>query len=231
MMNFPSADKAIANRRQAYNDIAVRGRRPIDTSFPIQRANIPVELTAPVQTNPYTSIDFEPTIEVPEMGNGNPYMDMSRDSNTSYGNKDTNTTRDTKSYEGFRSNVYTDTTGNATVGYGHKLTADEIKSGKYANGVTKAQADVLYKKDKTSHNKAFYSKESWAKRLSPSQREALEDLSFNMGSGFFDKFPSARKALMSGDHNGAANIFENSLYRKQVGQRALDNAAKLRVGY
>ena len=82
MMTFPNADQAIANRRQAYNEIVVRGRRPVDTSFPIQRANIPTEFTAPAQTNRYTEIDFdlptdfEPTIEVPEMGNGSPYMDI-----------------------------------------------------------------------------------------------------------------------------------------------------------
>ena len=105
MMTFPNADQAIANRRQAYNEIAIRGRRPVDTSFPVQRANIPVEFTAPVQTNPYTEIGFEPTVEVPEMGNGNPYMDMSRDSNTSYGNKDTNTTRDTNTTSSYLENL------------------------------------------------------------------------------------------------------------------------------
>ena len=105
MMTFPNADQAIANRRQAYNEITIRGRRPVDTSFPIQRANIPVEFTAPIQTNPYTAIDFEPTIEVPEMGTGNPYMDMSRDSNTSYGNKDTNTTRDTNTTSSYLENL------------------------------------------------------------------------------------------------------------------------------
>ena len=52
-----------------------------------------------------TAIDFEPTIEVPEMGTGNPYMDMPRDSNTSYGNKDTNTARDTNTTSSYLENL------------------------------------------------------------------------------------------------------------------------------
>ena len=134
----------------------------------------------------------------------------------------------TKGYEGYRDKIYTDTTGNATIGYGHKLTPREIKSGIYSKGITKAQGEALYAQDRANHTNALYKREPWIKNLSSSQREALEDMSFNMGPSFLDKFSKARTALQQGNYEIAAQQFENSLYRRQVGQRALDNAARLR---
>ena len=44
--------------------------------------------------------------------------------------------RDTKSYEGFRGNIYKDTVGLDTIGYGHKLTPDDLASGSYTSGIS-----------------------------------------------------------------------------------------------
>lgn len=132
--------------------------------------------------------------------------------------------RDTKSYEGFRDKVYTDTTGNATIGYGHKLTEDDIKTGRYSKGISQADAESLYNTDRQTHDAKFYERNSWAKGLPQNQRAALEDMAYNMGSNFLEKWPKTRQALQAGDYDFAANEVKNSKYAKQVGQRALDNA-------
>ena len=199
--------------------------------------------------NPFTATPIEPAIdfnpyagltddnkythtpaELPQVVMGNPYagitaVDEVVPQEANYGAVSEG---GTKGYEGYRSKIYTDTTGNATIGYGHKLTAAEIKSGKYANGITKEQGEALYAKDRKSHTDAFYKKEPWAKNLSASQREALEDMAFNMGSGFLDKFSKNRALMQQGDFHTASNSFSNSLYARQVGKRAHDNARKLR---
>lgn len=144
------------------------------------------------------------------------------DSNTSMPDKNT------KSYEGFKGDVYTDTTGNSTVGYGHKLTPEEIQSGIYKNGISKEQASLLYESDMANHRNKFYRNNPWASELPQNARHAMEDMSFNMGSGFLEKFPIARGHLQSGAYGKAADEFMNSLYAKQVGQRALDNVMRIR---
>lgn len=47
----------------------------------------------------------------------------------------------------FRSHVYNDSGGYPTIGFGHCLTASEKASGKFANGITEAQANDLLRKD------------------------------------------------------------------------------------
>ena len=133
----------------------------------------------------------------------------------------------TQGYEGYRSNVYTDTTGNATVGFGHKLTPSEIKSGIYRNGITKEQGQALFQQDKAKHNAQLYKREPWIAKLSGSQQEALQDMAFNMGPAFLDKFSGAKNDLMRGNFRAAASSFANSKYAQQVGKRAQDNAARL----
>ncbi len=135
--------------------------------------------------------------------------------------------RNTQSYEGYRNQVYTDTTGNATIGYGHKLTANDIKSGKYAGGITKEQGEALYQQDQAKHNAQLYAREPWIANLSGSQQSAMQDMAFNMGPAFLDKFPGAKKSMKSGDFRAAASSFAGSKYANQVGQRAQDNAVKL----
>ncbi len=133
----------------------------------------------------------------------------------------------TQQYEGWRDQVYTDTTGNATIGYGHKLTKDDIASGRYSGGITKAQGQALYEQDQAKHNAQLYAREPWIANLSGSQQSALQDMSFNMGPAFLDKFSGAKKNLQSGNYGAAASSFANSKYARQTGQRAQDNARKL----
>lgn len=139
--------------------------------------------------------------------------------------------RGTMAYEGFKDKVYTDSTGNATVGFGHKLTPEEIKSGKYANGISKQEAEALFMADKQNHANQFYENYPWAKNLNPQQRIALEDMAFNMGPSFLNDWNDTRSALQSGNFGLASQNIRNSAYAKQVGDRAVDNANLIFAGY
>jgi hypothetical protein len=54
-----------------------------------------------------------------------------------------------KTSEGFRSHVYSDVAGFATIGYGHKLNPGES----YPNGITEGQASTLLNQDVASAEK------------------------------------------------------------------------------
>ncbi len=133
----------------------------------------------------------------------------------------------TRGYEGYRDKVYTDTTGNATIGFGHKLTPSEINSGIYANGITREQGEALYKQDQAKHNAQLYAREPWIAKLSENQQTALQDQSFNMGSAFLDKFPKYKAQLQAGQWDAARRNILGTKYAEQVGQRAVDNANRL----
>jgi lysozyme len=120
---------------------------------------------------------------------------------------------DTKGAEGFRPNVYDDGAGNPTIGYGHKLTAEELKTGMLTlpdgtqldikKGVTRAQADAIYEQDKkTNGNAAMAALEKKGvdtTKLNEATKDALNDLAFNAGPGVFDKSPKLVAALKAND--------------------------------
>ena len=141
------------------------------------------------------------------------------------------TTEDYKDYkdnEGWSPTVYPDKEGNDTIGYGHKLTAEDKSSGRYANGITKQQGNSLLAKDVKSHNDAFYKKNPWAKNQPQHVRTVLEDLAYNMGPSFISKWTNFSRQIQAGDYAGAKqNILNNKVYNNQVKGRAIRNANAL----
>lgn len=124
---------------------------------------------------------------------------------------------DTKAKEGFRAAAYQDVAGNTTIGYGHKLTPEELKSGKITlpdgtqidwrnEKLTESQASSLMDKDKQSHSDqafaALAKKGVDVNNLSPGVKSAIEDMSYNMGSGIFNKTPKLVDALKNNDLEG-----------------------------
>ena len=51
------------------------------------------------------------------------------------------------SEEDCRLKIYPDLNGFPTVGWGHKLTTDDVTSGRYAGGISQAEADALFTSD------------------------------------------------------------------------------------
>ena len=109
----------------------------------------------------------------------------------------------TQNYEGWRSKVYKDSEGYDTVGYGHKLTPNEVKNGTYANGISKAQGSKLFNKDFGRHKAAFYGSNPGLLKAPDNVKAVLGDLAYNMGPGFLKKFPTMKAALGRGDYAAA----------------------------
>ena len=140
--------------------------------------------------------------------------------------------KSTMQYEGFRGHIYKDSKGLDTIGYGHLLTADDKKTGRYNKGITKAEAKKLFDQDKAKHDKQLYDKMGWIKDQPKEVRKALEDMAFNMGVGNGKKGLSSFKNTLSlikqGRYDEASSGILNSKYAKDVGQRAIDNANRVK---
>lgn len=140
------------------------------------------------------------------------------------------TGKGTKIYEGFSDTIYKDTEGNDTIGYGHKLTPAEKKSGKYKNGITEKEAEKLYQQDKAKHTKMLYKEYPGLENQPPQVRAALEDMAFNMGVGTkenkqgLSSFKTMMALLENKQYVEAAQIIRGSKYARQTKGRAEDNA-------
>lgn len=131
-----------------------------------------------------------------------------------------------KRREGFRGKVYKDTEGYPTIGYGHKLTEEEIKKGTYKEGLTKEQAEELLKKDVVKHdNEAKKLSEEkgieW-NLLTQMQKDALKDMVYQLGKGSASKFKNTLKAVKEGRYEDAATGAGKSLWAKQTPKRVKD---------
>lgn len=150
--------------------------------------------------------------------------------------------RPIRSYEDtdFSPKVYIDSNGYKTIGIGHRLTEDEIKSGIYNNGIDRKTANVLFEKDLDRTRNRFYEINPKYLTYPKTVRNALEDLAFNMGPDFLVKkgWKKMQSALDNEDYVTAATELlqgskpgTDSKYAKTVGQRAKDNAMRIAWGY
>lgn len=117
--------------------------------------------------------------------------------------------------EGYRSHVYVDKMGNRSIGIGHRLLKNEDFT-----SLNDAQIDALFKKDLNvaiNHfNEIFYLKA----RFSSEINVAIISIIFNLGPSGFDKFENLIAALKVHDYNEAIIQITNSLWYKQVPNRA-----------
>jgi len=94
--------------------------------------------------------------------------------------------------------------GTDTVAYGHKLTKEEIESGKIyeydIDKLTVPQANDILKRDlKAAHDKLIEIYGDEYLKLDNRKKQMLIDFQFNMGSGGVKKFEKFREGLFSGD--------------------------------
>lgn len=137
----------------------------------------------------------------------------------------------TKKEEGFRANVYKDTLGNNTVGTGFNV-SDPSVAQFVPPGVVSGERPISTTEDNEIFEKLFANAENDAityigkdtyNVLSPNQRSALVDMSFNLGLPRLMKFEKFKEALITGDMNRAAAEIKNSKYYRQVPNRAERN--------
>lgn len=124
-----------------------------------------------------------------------------------------------KHYEGLDLHLYTDTTGHTTIGWGRNLD----------KGISLDEAELMFKNDlneAVSELEAFY----WFNELPPSVQNALVNMNFNLGITEFLTFSDMIHALIAKDYTKAAQAVLDSLWAKEVGQRAKDVALMIRQG-
>jgi GH24 family phage-related lysozyme (muramidase) len=114
---------------------------------------------------------------------------------------DMNAQRKLGSFRRGRFYLYNDAAAHTTIGYGHKLTAEELRSGVFRNGLTPEQADKLLKEDVRKAARAaseHFGAEGW-EMMSQEQKDAAIDHAFNLGPTGLKRFPRWSKALREGD--------------------------------
>ena len=131
-----------------------------------------------------------------------------------------------------------------SVGYGHQITQEEVKSGFILIGdkkipvrgdkgkdttLTKQEADELVKQDYVKYEKYAKTLPNFDK-LNQKAQMALIDMTYNMGVGWAKPFIRLRKGLETLDMKLASESVLDSKYAKDVGKRAIENAAALKNG-
>jgi lysozyme len=124
-----------------------------------------------------------------------------------------------KSYEGLRLDTYIDTNGHCTIGWGHNL----------EDGITLDEAELIFQNDLKQAMKEL-EQCSWYVSQPPGVKQALVNMNFNLGITELLEFKVMIKCLESSDYTGAAQAVLNSLWAKQVHQRATDVALTFRAG-
>ena len=126
-----------------------------------------------------------------------------------------------KAHEGYMPMVYVDSTGHTTIGYGHKLSQDEMHIYQ-KGGINEASALVLLKADLSAIYEELIDKALWISRQSPARRDCLYNMAYNLGVAGLLKFTRMLDYVRDGKYTEATQEMKVSKWSIQVGQRAVD---------
>lgn len=140
----------------------------------------------------------------------------------------TNTIDQLKRDEGFCSEIYTDTVGKRTVGYGHNLDANPIPD--LVTPITKAYGEQILGKDVDRVSTALVHSLSWVVSLDEARLGVLQNMCFNMGIEGLLGFHNMLTCLQSGLYQSAADDMKASKWYTQVGDRAVRLVQQMRTG-
>lgn len=121
-----------------------------------------------------------------------------------------------KKHEGFRSKPYRCTAGKLTIGYGRNIED---------NGITEAEASFLLDNDIQSCESDCSRAFPWLNKLDESRRSVVVELCLNMGLKRLLGFKKMLAACERKDYNVVAAEMLDSLWARQVGERAKTLAA------
>lgn len=156
----------------------------------------------------------------------------------------------TKKYEGFRNDVYIDSVGKATIGYGTNLDNEYISYGvqnllfktlrkHIANGgiigkkwsglsMSEEQAEEILKLDLRERRTELIQRLPFTISLPSVAQEILLDMCYNLGLGRLLKFKRFLAALQKNDYLNAASEMLDSRWAKQVKRRAYQQATEIK---
>jgi len=121
--------------------------------------------------------------------------------------------------EGLELKPYRCTSNKLTIGVGRNIED---------NGITEAEARYLLHNDLGRVVHELDQNAAWWKNLPDSQKNALINMSFNLGWPRLSKFKNMLAALEAGDFEKAATEALDSRWASQVGDRAHRIAAQIR---
>ena len=113
--------------------------------------------------------------------------------------------------EGYRDTVYTCSAGKLTIGYGHNVED---------NPIPKQIAEKLLHSD-IAQALAKCERWDWFFELDGVRQRVIVNMVFNIGFGGVDRFRRMIQAIKDKDFNLAADEMMDSMWFRQVGQRAV----------
>ena len=120
-----------------------------------------------------------------------------------------------KRHEGVRSHVYLCSAGYETIGVGRNIS----KSGM---GLSDDEVDYLLENDIARVIKELSSEYPWFNSLDDVRKDAMIDISFNLGATRFRGFRRALAAMEVADYTTAAKEFQDSRWSRDVKGRATE---------
>lgn len=135
--------------------------------------------------------------------------------------------------EGFSADVYRDSLGFWTVGYGHLVSRDKTLTADQARALCGApwlheRAWEQLKKHIASVEREIDATWGWAVSLPPLVRDGLIDMAYQLGVGGVKGFPRMLTALKAGDYAAAERHALQSVWAKeQTPSRAAEVAGML----
>ena len=125
-----------------------------------------------------------------------------------------------KRNEGLRLKPYRDSRGFLTIGYGTNLDA----------GIDEEEASYLLERRAILAAKELSRVLPWTDQLDPVRRSALNNMAYNLGVPGLLKFKQFLAAMQSGNWAAAKAAGINSLWAKQVGERATELMEQIVTG-
>ena len=125
--------------------------------------------------------------------------------------------------EGFRDDVYIDTTGNPTVGYGHKLPASAAAQ-EGTSPYSQEQLGQWFDEDSASAVPAAVEnvgRDTWVD-LNDQQQAALASMAFQLGASGQAKFKNMIEAIQAGDNEAVQREAKDSKWYEQTPTRVED---------
>lgn len=128
-----------------------------------------------------------------------------------------------KRHEGVRSHVYLCSAGYETIGVGRNIS----KSGM---GLSEDEVDYLLENDIVRVIKELSSEYPWFRGLDDVRKDAIIDISFNLGATRLRGFKRALAAMEVADYTTAAKEFLDSKWSRDVKGRATELCYMVETG-
>lgn len=130
--------------------------------------------------------------------------------------------------EGFRPNIYVDTKGKHTIGYGHNLDANPIPA--LVTPISEVLAIQFLGVDVERISRQLQLQLPWVVSLDDARHGVLQNMSFNLGAGGLMEFHHDIADTQAGNYDKAAADMQASAWYTEVGDRAVRLVKQMKTG-